>query len=238
MNESKDVSASKKKLELSSKQVTDFLTNHPNFFKENPEILQSIMIPSRWSGDGVADIQKFMLEQLRGEINNIRDCAQDVIETSRTNMAAQTRTHTAVLALISATNIDQLTKVINRDFPLLLDIKVANIGFEGCNLPEIEQQKDYITNYLSGEIDQLVGIDKEVTLIQNMNDDGSIFGAHAELVHSAALARLRPVLIDCNGLLALGGAGNVFFPGQGTELISFIARVLERCIDRCLTIAE
>ena len=98
MTGSKDDSASKKELELTNEQVSNFLSNHPNFFQENPDTLQSIMIPSRWSGDGVADMQRFMLEQLRGEIDNIRDCAQDVIETSRTNMSVQTRTHTAVLA--------------------------------------------------------------------------------------------------------------------------------------------
>ena len=238
MNGSKDDSSSKKKLELTNEQVRNFLSNHPNFFQENPDTIQSIMIPSRWSGDDVADMQKFMLEQLRGEIDNIRDCAQDVIETSRTNMSVQTRTHTAVLALISATNFEQLINVISQDFPLLLDIKVAIVGFEGICWPENELKKAAVTSYLSGEIDQLMGPDKDIVLIQNLNDDGSIFGGGAELVHSAALARLQLGMCDCTGLLALGGRSGDFYPGQGTELISFIARVLERCIDRCLSIAN
>ena len=227
--------ASQKTVELSGEQVINFLSNHPNFFEDHPDTLRSITIPTRWSDDGVADMQKFMLEQLREEINNIRDCAQDVIETSRSNMSVQTRTHTAVLALLSATNFNQLFTVISNDLPLLLDIQVAIIGFEGDYLPENKLKNDAVTSYLPGEIDKLIGPNQDVVLLQNVNDDGSIFGGGAELVHSAALARLIPEQRRCTGLLALGGRGSAFYPGQGTELISFLARVLERCVDKCLS---
>ena len=230
--------ASKKTVELSGEQVINFLSNHPNFFEDHPDTLRSITIPTRWSGNGVADMQKFMLEQLREEINNIRDCAQDVIETSRSNMSVQTRTHTAALALLSATNFNQLITVINNDFPLLLDIQVAIIGFEGDYLPENKLKNDAVTNYLPGEIDKLIGPDQDVVLLQNVNDDGSVFGGGAKLVHSAALARLRPEQRRGTGLLALGGRGSAFYPGQGTELISFLARVLERCVDKCLSVTD
>ena len=46
---------SKKIVELSGEQVSNFLTNHPNFFEENPDTLRSMTIPTRWSGDVVAD---------------------------------------------------------------------------------------------------------------------------------------------------------------------------------------
>jgi len=235
MTGSNNDAASEKYDELSSQQVSNFLSNNPKFFKENPDTLQSMEIPSRWSGDGVVDMQKFMLEQLRGEIDNLRDCTQDVIETSRTNMSVQTRTHTAALALLSASNFNQLISVISEDFPLLLDIHVAKIGFEPASSPETEIQSDAVTCYLPGDVDQLTGPDQDVVLMQNVNDDGSLFGEEAGLVHSAALARLRPGLRTPTGLLALGAKGSAFYPGQGTELIGFLARVLERCIDRCLT---
>ena len=238
MTGSNNDAASKKSDELSGEQVSNFLSNNPNFFEENPDTLQSLEIPSRWTGDGVADMQKFMLEQLRGEIDNLRDCTQDVIETSRTNMSVQTRTHTAVLALLFASNFNQLISVIIEDFPLLLDIHAAIIGFEPANSPDTELQNDSVTCYLPGDVDQLIGQDEDVVLMQNVNDDGSLFGEGAGLVHSAALARLRPGLRTPMGLLALGARGSAFYPGQGTELIGFLARVIERCIDRCLATTD
>jgi hypothetical protein len=47
---------------------------------------------------------------------------------------------------------------------------------------------------------------------------------------SAAITRLRPGLSTPTGLLALGSRGQgTFSPGQGTELLTFMSRIVERC---------
>lgn len=220
---------------VSEEQVGEFLSHNPDYLARNPDIIKSMTAPSRWSGDGVADMQQFMLEQLRGEIDNLRDCAQDVIETSRTNMSVQTRTHTAVLALLSATTIEQLVLVVGEDFPLLLDIDVASIGFEPDNRPDSELSAAAVVKFLPGDTDRYLGPDQDVRLMREYAADRVLFGEGAGLVHSAALARVRPGHRTPPGLIALGSRGGAFHPGQGTELIGFLARVAERCIERCLT---
>ena len=217
-------------------RVAEYLRRHPDFLARHPKILDGLTPPAQYSGDGVVDMQQFMLEQLRGEIDNLRDCAQDVIETSRTNMSIQTRTHTAVLALLSATNFNQLIRVISEDFPLLLDIDVTKIGFEPANTPGTELMSSGVIRFLPGDVERHLGPDQDVLLMRDVADDGGLFGEGAGLVHSAALARLRPGHQTPPGLLALGSRGSAFYPGQGTELIGFLARVLERCIDKCLVI--
>lgn len=221
---------------LTDDTIADYLADNPDFLNRNPEVLKTLVAPSRWSGDGVADMQKFMLEQLRGEIDNLRDCAQDVIETSRTNMSVQTRVHTAVLALLSASGFNEAVKVVTDDFPLLLDIDIAVIGFEPPDdrtRPEAARLMSPDLRRISlGEVEALVGVGQDVALLHEAFDDDSIFGEGAGLVRSAALARLRPGHHMPPGLLAMGSRGNVFYPGQGTELIGFLARVLERCFDR------
>lgn len=219
---------------LNDDRVSDFLADNPDFLARNPEILKSMMAPARWSGDGVADMQQYMLEQLRGEIDNLRDCAQDVIETSRTNMSVQTRTHTAVLAVLAATNIEQFGRVIAEDFPLLLDIDIAVVGFESTTGSAFMGASPAIRVFQPGDIDSILGSDLNVVLKRDVIDDGVIFGEGAGLVHSAALARLRPGRRTPQGMMALGSRGGAFYPGQGTELIGFLARVIERCIDRWL----
>lgn len=219
---------------LNDDQVSDYLAEHPDFLVRNPDVLKSMTAPSRWSDDGVADMQQFMLDQLRGEIDNLRDCAQDVIETSRTNMSVQTRTHTAVLALLSATSFDQLVRVIVDDLPLLLDIDVTIIGFEPANAPDVRFDASNVKDFRPGDVERILGPDQDVALIRDFLDEGGLFGEAAGLVHSAALARLRAGHRTPSGLLALGSRGSTFYPGQGTELIGFLARVLERCCDRWL----
>ncbi len=226
---------------LSDEQVGDFLAENPDFLARNPDVLKSMIAPSRWnggegSGQGIADMQQFMLEQLRGEIDNLRDCAQDVIETSRTNMSIQMRTHTAVLALLSAKSFEQMLRVIDDDFSLLLDIDVAVIGFE----PSFDPANPFaasvaapsVRRLAKGDTDRFIGAEQDVALIRDMDDDGTIFGEAAGLAQSAAIARIRPGHYSPMGFLALGSRGSVFYPGQGTEMIGFLARVLERCIDR------
>jgi len=231
--------------DLNDERVGAFLAENPDFLARNPDVLKSMVAPSRWNGNdsgaGIADMQQFMLEQLRGEVDNLRDCAQDVIETSRTNMSIQMRTHTAVLALLSATSFDQMLRVIDNDFSLLLDIDVAVIGFEPSPEPANPLAAGLLApsvrRFDKGDIERFVGAEQDVALIRDFDGDGTIFGEAVGLAQSAAFARIRPGHHSPMGLLALGSRGSVFYPGQGTEMIGFLARVLERCIDRWHTTA-
>ena len=54
-------------------------------------MLDALAPPARWSGDGVVDMQQYLINRNRSEMDELRDCAQDVIETSRSNMSTQTR---------------------------------------------------------------------------------------------------------------------------------------------------
>ena len=78
----------------------------------------------------------------------------------------------------------------------------------------------------------MLGADQNVRLMKTIRDNGTLFGAAAGLVRSAALARLRPGKRMPAGLLAFGSRGATFRPNQGTELIHFLTRVLESCLHR------
>ncbi len=222
---------------LNGEDVRDYLGRHPDFLTAHPELLEALSTPSRWNGDGVVDMQQFMLERLRGEIDSLRGCAQDVIETSRTNMSAQTRVHAAVLALLAAKDFDHLLRTIAEDLPLLLDIDVVAICFEtgaADAMAEPELVSPHIRRLEAGRVDDILGRDRDVALFREMEDDGTLFGGGSGLVRSAALSRLRPGTKTPDGLLALGSRGNTFHPGQGTDLITFLGRVIERCIHRLI----
>ena len=75
---------------------------------------------------------------------------------------------------------------------------------------------------------------RPITASGEINDDGTIFAAAAGLVNSAALARIHAGSNWPVGLLALGARDDAFHPGQGTELISFLCRVLEASVARTL----
>ncbi|MSO91901.1 MAG: DUF484 family protein [Rhodospirillales bacterium] len=217
---------------LSPEQVADYLLRNPDFFIRNTEVLVAMQAPKRWSGDGVIDMQKVLLDRQQGAIDDLRACAEQVIETSRGNMSVQTRTHAAVLALLAVNSIDRLAQVVTDDLPLLLDVDMVTLGFERDQPTAVPINAMYIRPLAAGTVDRVLGFDRNVLLVRDMTDDGTVFDAAAGLIRSAAMARLRPSRSMPMGLLALGSRGTIFHPGQGTELLGFLARVVEGCIHR------
>lgn len=221
---------------LADDTVIDYLRNNSDFLNRHPDLLAELAPPARWSGDSVIDMQQFMLERLRSEIDNLRASAMDLIDTSRRNLSVQNRTHAAALALLTAQTFPHMLRIVGDDLPLLLDVDTVVIGFEppesplpGLVLPEVRPLP-------VGLVDQLLGDSTDVRLLGETTDDGTVFGAASGLVRSAAFARLRPSERLPGGLIALGSrGGGAFHPGQGTELIGFLARVAERCAERLVT---
>ena len=220
---------------LTDEQVAAHLKLHPDFLARHPDVLGKLAMPSRWGGDGILDMQQFMLERLRSEVDNLRTCALELIDTSRSNMSNQSRTHGAVLALIATDDIDHALRVMNEQWPILLDVDVVTIGFEPPPQPLPALVAAEIRPLAEGTARAAVGTGQEVALMRRLADDGTIFGAASGLVRSAALALLRPDGPMPVGLLALGSrVEEAFHPGQGTELLAFLARVVERCLRRCV----
>jgi hypothetical protein len=148
-------------------------------------------------------------------------------------MAFQSRTHDAVLALLAAGDIQGLVETVTDELPVLLDVDMAVIGFEPA--VSLELSCADIAGLDDGEVDRLVGVGRDVALIRDMTDDAAVFAGGAGLVRSAAYARLRPGGPAPTGLLALGlRREGAFHPGQGTELLRFLARVVERCVRRLM----
>ncbi len=221
--------------DLSGDQVVEYLRNNPKFLAENADLLSTMESPGRWSGDGVVDMQQFLMENLRAEIDNLRESARFVIELSRNNMSIQSRCHAAVLALLAADTADQFFHIISDDLPLLLDVDVVTLGFEPSQPPLAGLVSPEILTLNEGTVDHWMAGGRNACLVREIDDDGALFGAAAGLVHSAALARIRPGKTLPAGLLALGSrTPGLFEPGQGTELIAFLARIMEWSLSRWL----
>ncbi len=91
-----------------------------------------------------------------------------------------------------------------------------------------------------GSVDELIGTGHDALLRSDVVGDPALFGAAAAgLVRSDALVRLRVSSAAPIGLLALGARKpGVFHPGQGTELLSFLAQVIEHSIRAWLDLPD
>ena len=220
--------------DLSDELVEAYLRNHPDFLTQHQSLLDLMTPPMRWSGDKVVDLQSYMLDRLRGEQDELKDAANFLIKNTRANMLIQTRTHASVIALLGAEDLEKIIHVVCFDLPLLLDVDAVSLCFETGKggFPVVDNTD--IRWFSPGTINTVLGNENEFAkLLEHTCDDGAVFGEAAGIVRSAALARIGPGGNLQAGLLALGSrTKGSFHGGQGTDLLLFLARVLENCLLR------
>ena len=81
----------------SADEVLAYLTRHPGFLADHPELVDQLTPPAHQHGAGVVDMQQFMLQRLQGELVRVKGQQRALISTSRSNLTSQTRIHAAVL---------------------------------------------------------------------------------------------------------------------------------------------
>ena len=232
----REVSKALQKADVMPQKVEAFLRQNPAFLKERPDLLSIITPPENKYGDGVVDMQKFMLQRLQNELAKYKKREENLLKLIQENSDVQTLTHKATKALLDAKSFEELIRTILHKVPKLFNISAAALCFEaGRNTPAAA--RDIGINFIKSEtLDSLMEAGRSVTLRSNIKGDKAIFGAQASKVKSTALLRLNFGPKMPNGLLALGDKSPTGFdPKQGTELLSFFSYVLQRTIQRWLT---
>ena len=212
-------------------RVAAYLRRHPGFLNDYPELLEVLMPPKRRQhGEAVIDLQSAMIERMRNENRRIGEQQADLLATSRANMTTQSRIHAGVLALLEATTFENLIQAITTDLAVLLDVDVVTLCVEA---PDSHPRRDVagVHMLVPGEVDDILGPNRDIVLVPLTHMPNPLYGGAAGLVQSEALLRLRPSARAPMGLLALGSrVEGRFDPSQGTELLGFLARILELCI--------
>lgn len=215
----------------SGADVADYLRKHPDFLVEHPDLIRLLTPPGHDRGAGVVDMQRYMLERLRGELGRLQESQNNLVATARANLSTQSRVHAAVLALLGATTLEHVIEVITTDLAVHLEVDAVVLGFEAQNRIATGQEVRGLRLFPKGRIDRLLGGSRDVALAGDTPGDPEIFGAAATLVRSHALLRLQPRREAPIGLLAFGARDpSKFHTGQGTELLTFLAHVVELTI--------
>lgn len=224
---------------ITGAQVADYLRRHPTFLVRHPELLDCQVAPGKARGDGVIDLQQFMVERLRREIARLRSEQDELLANSRDNLSTQARIHKAVLALITADGFERVIETVTTDLALLLDVDVVMLCVERSSGKVPDPGVEGVQMLQPGAVDRLLGKGNDIVLRDDVRGDPEVFGAAAGLVRSDALLRLKVSRATPQGVIAFGTRHPGYFnPGQGTELLSFLARVLEHTIREWLDLPE
>jgi uncharacterized protein YigA (DUF484 family) len=217
--------------EPTSAEIAAYLRKHPDFLVEHPELLSVLTPPRADRGEGVLDMQFFMLERLRGELQTLKGQQRALISTSRSNLNSQGRIHQAVLAIIAATSFEQLIQTVTTDLAVVLDVDVVTVAVENMAGRQPRLPHPGVQLLPTGAVDRILDDGKDALLRGDVAGEPMLFGSGAGLVRSEALLRLRVSENAPVGLLCIGTRRpDRFSPGQGTELLTFLARSIELTI--------
>ena len=234
---------------VTRKLVIEFLKNNPDFLNENPELLLNLTPPQKELGDGVVDLQHYMLGNLQRNIKSLKIRYDGLVTSCRDNMSTQNQVHNAVIGLIKTRSLEQLLEIITIDLQQLFDVDVVRLGMESeaaqfYDTFYSENNYSGITFVEPGIVDAAIGHGNAVLLCadtQKSPIEGfeQIFADCEGLINSCALLRLELDMVQRNVLLAFGVRHkDRFLPGQGIELLSFLAQIVEFRLDQCLSETE
>lgn len=221
---------------LTAEDVIAWLRDNPDFLSRYPEACDLLTPPREHQGKGIVDFQQFMVRRLREDRDGIIEEARGIVETSRANMSNQARAHAAVLLLLEARTFEDFIHTVVMDFAAILDVDIISliVEAEGTVIPHINIPGVQVVT--PGSI-ALLTKDNAVVLESHIKGIGEIYGGGAGLVKSQALVRLNIAPGTPSAMLAFGSREpEMFQKGQATDLILFLARVIERVFQSWLNL--
>ena len=223
---------------LDDAAVADYLRRHPDFLARHSELLDVLEPPARQEGEGVVDLQQFMLDRLRTEVARLRESRDDLIYTGRANMASTGRVHEAVLSILAARSFEHLIETLVTDLSVILDLDAVTICVEQADDGPAPSRIRGVHQLEPGTVEAVLG-GRSHAFLADIVGEPELFGSAAGLVRSAGLLRLRISSQTPPALLAMGSrAPDHFDPNQGSELLQFLAHAVELTIRQWLELPD
>ncbi len=219
---------------ITRQQVIDYLKAHPDFLDHNPELFRVLTPPHYHQDTAIVDMQRYMVDKLRDEIDKLQQEFGSLIFSARDNLSAQQQIHQAVLCLLECQTADNLAQAITADLQHIFAIDTVRLCVEVDIAPGREQEYAAIRYVPKGSTNALFAGNQAVVL-GSQDTTGiiaTIFGAASPLAHSYALCRFT-ISDNDTGILAFGSRNaDQFISGQGTELLSFLSEVTRQIVIR------
>ncbi len=214
---------------LTAQDILAYLKDNPNFLEKTPEAID-LLVPSkdRSNGRKVADFQYYLVEKARADKAEVEKQTADIIQNARSNMHNQSRIHAAILRLLEAENFQDFIHIITMDLNAILNVDLTCLVVESNGHNVAAMNLNGIRIVPEGTINTWMA-NKEHILESDICGIEEIYGGGAGLVRSQALLRIDISMNTPPTILAFGSRDpNTFQDAQGTELISFLARIVER----------
>ena len=224
---------------ITAEDVVAYLKAHPTFVAEHPEVALGPSAVPKDAGPGVIDMQQAILRRLRTEIDRLKGERTEIIANSRQNQIVQNRIQAAVISIIQATTFEKMIHVVTHELPELLDVDFITLAIEAnADAPKrVPVRGVYVL--APGVIDAALGAEKHARLRSTIAGEEAFFGDVARFVQSDVLMRLKVSSGSPDAVMCFGSRDpEAFGPEMSTELLFFLAKVLENTMRAWLDLPE
>lgn len=210
-------------------RVTRYLTQHPEFFAQHPDILENLSLPHD-SGSAVSLVER-QVSVLRQRNVDLRHRLNELLARAKDNDQLFERTRHLTLSLLDTRSVKELAQVLIADLKDRFDIPSVNLLL----FAEIGQEQAPAIQ--TSEIDAQVHIGivlnstKPVCGLMRAEEIAFLFPGQSKSVGSVAAVRLggkKPL-----GILALGHPDPHYYTkASGTLFLGYLSDILARLIPR------
>jgi uncharacterized protein YigA (DUF484 family) len=204
--------------------VRRFLADNPEFLREDDGLLLELGL--KVDAGNVVDFGPAAIARVHAAHQREALQRQQLEEIARANFSAQAQTHGAVVDLLDARNHADLAHRLDHLAQHRFGLAAAVIALESERAPAGWKL------LVEGQVDLILG-DHGLARMGVLPTALGLFEAPQGEIRSMALVRMAIWEPSRQGVLAFGSADpEGFTPDMGSELVAFLARVVERTAER------
>ncbi len=201
------------------------LLPHAEWLRQEAELLQELGL--RPEADNVVEFGPIALSRVSEAHRRESDERRRLEAVARANYAAQAQTHAAVIDLMDAVSLADVARRLDDLARVRFGLAVGAIAVEGADVTPPGWMA-----LVEGQVDAILGSHRLARLGRCPTAAG-LFGAVAPQIGSAAILRLQLWRPELQGVIAFGAFDpTAFTADMGAELVTFLARVVERTAER------
>ena len=209
---------------LEPSAVRAFLASHPEFIRGDDGLLAELGL--KVDGGNVVDFGPAALARVHAAHQRETEQRQHIEETARANFSAQSQIHGAVVDLLDARTLAELAQCADELARTRFGLSAAIVAVESEGAAPNGWRR-----LVDGQIDMILG--GRLAFMGFQPTALGLFGEATDEVRSMAMVRMAIWEPSSAALLAFGSADpEGFTPDMGSELVAFLARVVERTAER------
>ncbi|MBP1805811.1 DUF484 family protein [Rubellimicrobium aerolatum] len=222
---------------LMDPQVRERIIADPAVVLDDKDIMRVLVAANeRAMGPNVVDLRGIAMDRLEARLDRLEDTHRSVIAAAYDNLSGTATIHRAVIRLLEPTRFETFLRDLGGDVKQLLRVDSLRLvieadqadgedGVERLDSPLVMEPRGFVDSYLrAGGFPPSRSVVLRPVGLSTVYEDGI-----------ASEACLRLDLGEDVGLLALGSRDpRHFLPHQGTDLLAFLASVVERALRRWL----